>query len=151
MTKAFFSLRISGTVPHIIAGFWYTCAKLWYLQQFFPFFQKSDFTAFQSSINKCQKDILRCSPPSCLTWVWLFLLNYDLFRPSWSYQGQNYQNVPQISQRNIVPLVLIYCLILWSPICTPLIFVSVSAKMAGTSVTVTYNSMRVYTPDELLI
>ena len=80
-----------------------------------------------------------------------FLLNYDLFRPSWSYQGQNYQNVPQMSQRNIVPLVLIYCLILWSPICTPLILVSVSAKMAGTSVTVTYNSMRVYTPDELLI
>ena len=44
-----------------------------------------------------------------------------------------------------------YCLILWSPICTPLIFVSASVKMAGTSATVTYNSMRVDTPGELLI
>ena len=45
----------------------------------------------------------------------------------------------------------IYCLILWSPICTPLILVSASVKMAGTSATVTYNSMRVDTPGELLI
>ena len=45
----------------------------------------------------------------------------------------------------------IYCLILWSPICTPLILVSASVKVAGTSATVTYNSMRVDTPGELLI
>ena len=45
----------------------------------------------------------------------------------------------------------IYCLILWSPICTPLILVSASVKMTGTSATVTYNSMRVDTPGELLI
>ena len=45
----------------------------------------------------------------------------------------------------------IYCLILWSPICTPLILASASVKMAGTSATVTYNSMRVDTPGELLI
>ena len=42
------------------------------------------------------------------------------------------------------------CLILWSPICTPLIFVPASVKMAGTSATVTYNSMRVCTSGELL-
>ena len=42
------------------------------------------------------------------------------------------------------------CLILWSPICTPLILVSASVKMAGTSATVTYNSMRVCTSGELL-
>ena len=30
----------------------------------------------------------------------------------------------------------IYCLISWSPICTPLILVSASVKMAGTSATV---------------
>ena len=36
----------------------------------------------------------------------------------------------------------IYCLILWSPICTPLILVSASVKMAGTSATVTYKSVR---------
>ena len=43
-----------------------------------------------------------------------------------------------------------YCLILWSPICTPLILVSASVKMAGTSVTVIYHSMRVSTPGERL-
>ena len=36
----------------------------------------------------------------------------------------------------------IYCLILWSPICTSLILVSASVKMTGTSATVPYNSMR---------
>ena len=40
----------------------------------------------------------------------------------------------------------IYCLILWSAICTHLILVSASVKMAGTSATVTYSCMRVYTP-----
>ena len=34
----------------------------------------------------------------------------------------------------------IYCLILWSPICTPLILVSASVKMTGTSATITYKS-----------
>ena len=45
----------------------------------------------------------------------------------------------------------IYCLILWSPNCTTLIIVSASVKMAGTSDTVTYNSMRVETPGKLLM
>ena len=45
----------------------------------------------------------------------------------------------------------IYCLILWCRICTLLIFVSASVKMASTSATVAYNSMRVYTPGELFI
>ena len=132
-----------------------------------------------------------------LTCLWVFLLNYDLFSPTWSYQGQNYKSLPQISQWKImtIPFVLfankawlfekfifepeasnsfkitcilvtqaislkknggviskIFCLILWSPICTPLILVSASVKMAGTSATVTYNSiLRVDIPGELLI
>ena len=45
----------------------------------------------------------------------------------------------------------IYCLILWCPICTPLILVSASVKKAGTSATVTYNRMRLYSSGELLI
>ena len=45
----------------------------------------------------------------------------------------------------------IYCLILWSPFCTPSILASGPVKMAGTSVTVTYNSMRVDTPGKLLV
>ena len=134
----------------------------------------------------------------------IFLLNYDLFCPNWSYQGQNYQNVPIYLNEKLRPYHLscfinsflydpankawlfekfifeleasysfkitcilvrqvislkkiggviskIYCLILWSPICTPLILVSASVKMVSTSATVTYNSMRAYTPDKLLI
>ena len=46
-------------------GFWYTCVKWWYLQQhLFSFFQNSDFSGFSKFINKCQKEILRCAPPS---------------------------------------------------------------------------------------
>ena len=46
-------------------GFWYTCVKWWYLQQhFFSFFQNSDFSGFSKFINKCEKEILRCVPPS---------------------------------------------------------------------------------------
>ena len=135
----------------------------------------------------------------------VFLLNYDLFCPNWSYQGQNYQNAPQIGpQWKIVTIlfVLFYpfilydpantvrlfekflfeveafysfkitcilvrhiisfkknggaiskicCLILWSPFCTPLTLVLPSVKMAVTSPTVICNSMRVDTPEELLI
>ena len=141
--------------------------------------------------------------PTFLTCVWFFLLNYDLFCPNWSYQGQNYQNVPAYLNGKLWPYHLscfIYsflydpankawlfenfvfdleafysfkftgilvrqiislkknggaisktcCLILWSPICTPLILVSAWVKMAGTSATVTYNGMRVCTSGELL-
>ena len=31
---------------------------------FFSFFQNSDFSGFSEFINKCQKEILRCAPPS---------------------------------------------------------------------------------------
>ena len=41
-------------------GFWYTCVKWWYPQQyFFSFFQNSDFSGFSKFINKCRKEILR--------------------------------------------------------------------------------------------
>ena len=45
----------------------------------------------------------------------------------------------------------IYCLVSWSPICSHLILVSASVKKAGTSATVIYNSMSMYTFSELLI
>ena len=53
-------------------------------------------------------------------------------------------------QKNGGVISKIYSLILWFPICTPLILASASVKMAGTSATVTYNSMRVCTPGKLL-
>ena len=44
---------------------WHTYVKWWYLQQFFfSFFQNSDFLGFSKFISKCQKEILRCAPPS---------------------------------------------------------------------------------------
>ena len=65
--------------------FWYTFVKWWYLQQSFSFFQKSDFSAFSKFINKCQKEILRCVPPSshvCDFFVklWLILFQLELSR-----------------------------------------------------------------------
>ena len=48
-------------------------------------------------------------------------------------------------------IIKIYCLVSWSPICTPLILLSVSMKMASTSTTVIYNSMRVETPRKRLV
>ena len=66
-------------------GFWYTCVKWWYLQQIFSFFQKPDFSGFSKFINKCQKEILRCAPPSshvCDFFVklWLILSQLELSR-----------------------------------------------------------------------
>ena len=42
------------------------------------------------------------------------------------------------------------CFVSWSPICTPLILVSALMKMASTSTTVIYNSMKVKTPGKLV-
>ena len=76
-------------------GFWYTCVKWWYLQQMFSFFLKPDFSGFQnSSINTKRNFWGVCQLPHMCV---IFLLSYDLFCPNWSYQGQNYQNLPQIS------------------------------------------------------
>ena len=196
MKKNSVSLPISGTVPHMIVVFG-TCVKWWYLQQIFHFFKSLIFQGFSKFINKWQKEILRCAPPSphrCQFFVKLWLIF-----PNWSYQGQDYLNVPEIvPQWKIVtiPIALfypanmawlfekfifeveafysfkitcilvrqvislkkngsviskIYCLILWSPICAPLILVSASVKMVGTSATVTCNSMRVDIPGGLFL
>ena len=64
-------------------SFWYTCVKWWYLQQFFSFFQKFGFSGFSKLINKCQKENLRCAPPSShvcdfFVKVWLILSQLDL-------------------------------------------------------------------------
>ena len=45
----------------------------------------------------------------------------------------------------------IYCLVSWCPVCTPLILLSALMKIASTSTTVIYNSMRVETPGKLPI
>ena len=184
-------------------GFWYRCVKWWYLQQIFSFSQKSDFLGFSKFINKCQKEFLRCTPPSshgcnffCQTMtyfvpngvitdritkmypklhhnekLWLYHLPrfissflYDPAKTACLFEKFIFEleafysfKVSCILVREVISLKKnggviskIYCLILWSPICTPLILVSASVKMAGTSATVTYNSMRVCTSGELL-
>ena len=104
-------------------GFWYTYVER-YLQQIFSFFQKTDFLGFSKFINKCQKEILRCVPSSShvrniFVKIWLILS----------------QNITCILVRQVIYLKInggiiskIYCLILWSPICNPLILVSASVK-----------------------
>ena len=67
VTKGSVSLCISGTVPHMIAVFGThvsndDISRIFFF--FFSFFQKSDFSGFSKFINKCQKEILRCGPPS---------------------------------------------------------------------------------------
>ena len=104
-------------------GFWYTYVK-WYLQQFFSFFFKVWFLGFSKFINKCPKEILKCAPPS-----WHLC---DFFVKLWLNLSQNKTCIlvrQVISlKRNGGVISKIYCLILWSPICTPLILVSTSAK-----------------------
>ena len=39
----------------------------------------------------------------------IYLLNYDLFYPNWNYQGQNYQNVPQIVPQWKIVTILFSC------------------------------------------
>ena len=112
----------------------------------FLIFFKVWFLGFSKFINKCPKEIPRCAPHS-----WHLC---DFFVKLWLILSQNMTCIlvrQVISlKRNGGVISKIYCLILWSPICTPLILVSASVKMAGTSATVTYNSMRVCTSGELL-
>ena len=61
-------------------GFWYTCVKYDISSNFFSFFQNSDFLDFSKFINKCQKEILRCAPPS--SYVFDFFFNWDSLHAS---------------------------------------------------------------------
>ena len=58
-------------------SFWHTFVKWWYFQQFFSFFQNTDFLGFSKLINKCQKEILKCAPASLH--VCNFCFNVKLF------------------------------------------------------------------------
>ena len=73
-------------------GFWCTCVRSWYLEHFFffSFFQNLDFSSFSKFVNKCQKEILRCAPPSshvCFfyvctkisDWKFCYFTNWSLF------------------------------------------------------------------------
>ena len=60
----FFILPITGTVPHMIVVFGMQCKMLISPAIYFSFFQNFDFLGFSNFINKCQKEVMRCVPPS---------------------------------------------------------------------------------------
>ena len=99
-------------------GFWYTCVKWWYLQQFFSFFQKSDFSVFSKFINKCQNEILRCAPPSsnvCDFFVklWLILSQLELSRTGLPKCTRNCTTMENCDHTNCPVLPSQYGLAFW--------------------------------------
>ena len=78
---------------------------------FFHFFKILIFQVFQSSSINAKRKFW--GVPHFPLMGSIFLLNCDLSCPSWNYQGQNYQNIPQIvSQWKIVTI----------PIALPVLF-----------------------------
>ena len=81
--KTFVSLCISGTLAHMILVFDISSF-------FFSRSQNSDFFGFSKFNNKCQKEILRCVPPSHVcnffskTMFWLFFSDHSV---SFAYLG----------------------------------------------------------------
>ena len=71
-------------------GFWHRCVR-WYSIFFFHFYQNSDFSCFLKFINKCQKEILRCAPPSSHLCDFFFLkmteyrVNFRKFQKSFCW------------------------------------------------------------------
>ena len=149
--------------------FCYTCVKWWHLQGFF--FVKlwvilSQLELSRTELPKCTPNcttMKNCDHTICPVLSILFL--YDptktacLFEKfifdleafySFKFSCILVKEVISLKKNGRV-ISKIYCLILWSPICTPLILVSASFKMAGTSATVTYNCMRVDPAGEILI
>ena len=95
-------------------------------------------------MENCDNTILPCFIDSFLynpaNKAWLFEKFIFELEASYSFKITCILVRQVISLKKIGGVISkIYCLILWSPICTPLILVSASMKMAGTSVTVTYN------------
>ena len=61
------NLSHSASQELYLIWFWFlvhTCKKMISPAIFFLFLQNSDFSDFSKYINKCQKQILRCAPPS---------------------------------------------------------------------------------------
>ena len=58
------SHSVSQELYHIWLWFLVHMCKMMIYPAIFSFFQNSDFFGFSRFINKCQKEILRCTPPS---------------------------------------------------------------------------------------
>ena len=87
--------------------------------------------------------------PVCKTWIF----ENFIFELEGSYSFKiNCIRVRQVIslKKNAFVISKFSCLISWSSICTPLILVSTSLRMASNSVTLIYNSMRVDTVGKIL-
>ena len=68
----------------------YIC-KIMISPAIFYFFNILIFLVFQKLINKCQKEILRCVPPS--SHVYDFFVYYSFDYPRWQYLLLNFRNI----------------------------------------------------------
>ena len=109
------------------------------------FFQKSYFLGFSKFINKCQKEILMCTPSSC---VWFFCLTMTYFVSKYHLYSSKTGNFSYDKWWCYYQTLLFNFMV--SYLYSSNLFISIS-EMADTSATVTYNSMRVDTPSELFI
>ena len=85
------------------------CKMMVSSSNFFYFFKSLIFRVFQSSSINAKRKLW--GVPHLPHMFVMFLLSYDLFCSNWSYQGQNYQNVPQIVSHwktVTIPFVLFY-------------------------------------------
>ena len=88
--------------------------------------------------------------PACKTWLFEKLI-FEL-EAFYSFKITCFPVRQVISLQKIDGVISkIYCLVSWSPNCTPLILVSALMKMASISTTVIYNSMSVETHGKILI
>ena len=88
--------------------------------------------------------------PGCKSWLFEKLI-FEL-EASYSFKITCILVRQVISLKKIGGVISkIYCLVSWPPICTPLILLSALMKMASTSTTVIYNSMRVESTAKPLI
>ena len=88
--------------------------------------------------------------PACKAWLFEKLI-FEL-EASYSFKITCILVRQVISLKKIGGVIgKIYCLVSWSPICTPLTLLSALLKMASTSTAVIFNSMNVEIPGKLLI
>ena len=88
--------------------------------------------------------------PACKVWLFEKLI-FEL-EASYSFKITCILVRQVISLKKIGGVISkIYCLVSWSPKCTPLILLSALMKVASTSTTVIYNSVSVETPSKLLL
>ena len=135
----FFLPKVSCTLFKILLLFFLFFVKLWLI------LSKSELS--RTELPKCSPSILM---KNCHLSCFISSFIYDLVNKALYFQKFVFEietsysfKIACILVRQLIPLEKnggvfgkIYCLISWSPICTPLILGSASVKMVATSATV---------------